>query len=71
MKQVTLQDYRERMLRVLAHTQRNLDRDLSLEELARVSASSPDHFHRIFRGMVGESLKGTSAGSAWSGRPRP
>ncbi|MBN1825511.1 MAG: AraC family transcriptional regulator [Candidatus Eisenbacteria bacterium] len=44
------------MLRVLVHIQRNLDRDLSLEELARIACFSPYHFHRIFRGMTGETL---------------
>lgn len=35
----------------------NLDGDLSAEHLARVAAFSPFHFHRVFRGMVGESVK--------------
>jgi AraC family transcriptional regulator len=57
MKPVTFDDYRERMLRVLVFIQQNLDRELSLEELAGLAHLSPYHFHRIFRGMVGESLK--------------
>jgi len=57
MKQTTLNDYKQRMLRVLVHIQRNLDDAISLEELAAVAAFSPYHFHRIFRGMVGESVK--------------
>lgn len=57
MKPVTAQVYRERMLRVLLHIQRRLDEDLPLEQLARVAHFSPYHFHRIFRGMVGESVK--------------
>ncbi len=57
MKQDTRQDYEERMLRVLIHLQRNLDRSVSLEELAEVAHFSPFHFHRIFRGMIGESVK--------------
>ena len=52
----TLQDYKERILRVLVHVQNHLDDALSLEELARVACFSPYHFHRIFRGMVGESV---------------
>lgn len=56
MKPVTFDDYRERMLRVLVFIQQNLDRELSLEELAGLAQFSPYHFHRIFRGMVGESL---------------
>src|SRR6266853_3843414 len=50
------QSYQERVLRVLLHIQRNLDRPLELEELASVACFSPFHFHRIFRGIVGESV---------------
>ncbi len=57
MKAITFQDYQARMLRVLVHIQENLDRDPGLEELARVAHFSPYHFHRVFRGMVGESVK--------------
>lgn len=57
MKPATLEQYRERMLAVLIHIQKHLDEDPSLEELARVACFSPYHFHRIFRGMVGESVK--------------
>jgi AraC family transcriptional regulator len=53
----TEQSYRERILRVLVHIQNHLDDALHLEELARVAHFSPHHFHRIFRGMVGESVK--------------
>lgn len=56
MNQETQQSYQERLLRVLLHIQRNLDRQLDLEELATVACFSPFHFHRIFRGMVGESV---------------
>jgi AraC family transcriptional regulator len=57
MKQTTLDDYKGRMLRVLVHIQQNLDEPVSLEKLAAIAAFSPYHFHRIFRGMVGESVK--------------
>lgn len=56
MKPGTLSDYRTRTLRVLVHIQENLDRQISLGEIAGVAGFSPYHFHRIFRGMVGESL---------------
>jgi AraC family transcriptional regulator len=49
--------YQERILRVLLHVQEHLDEDLPLAELARVAHFSPYHFHRVFRGMVGESVK--------------
>ncbi|MEJ2694966.1 MAG: helix-turn-helix domain-containing protein, partial [Candidatus Thiodiazotropha sp.] len=57
MKRSTLDDYKHRMLRVLVHIQQNLDRPVSLEHLADIAAFSPYHFHRVFRGMVGESVK--------------
>ncbi len=57
MKKSTQQLYTERILSVLVFIQKNLDDKLSLEEYARVAHFSPYHFHRIFRGMVGESLQ--------------
>jgi AraC family transcriptional regulator len=57
MKGETFENYRARMLRVLSHIQKNLDGALSLEELAAVAYFSPFHFHRIFRGLIGESVK--------------
>jgi AraC family transcriptional regulator len=56
MKSQTEQTYRERMLRVLVHIQRHLDEALCLETLAELACFSPFHFHRIFQGMVGESV---------------
>ncbi|UCH36630.1 MAG: AraC family transcriptional regulator [Armatimonadota bacterium] len=56
MKRSTLKAYKERMLRVLVYIQQHLDDELSLEELAGVACFSPYHFHRIFRGMLGESV---------------
>lgn len=57
MKPVTLHDYKRRLLQVLVHIQQNLDGPLALDELAAIACFSPFHFHRVFRGMVGESLK--------------
>ena len=57
MRTVTLQDYKRRMLRVLVHIQQHLDDRLALEELAGLACFSPCHFHRVFKGMVGESVK--------------
>jgi len=56
MKRSTQQEYTKRILNVLVFIQKNLDDERSLEEYARVAYFSPYHFHRIFRGMVGESL---------------
>jgi AraC family transcriptional regulator len=57
MRTVTLQDYKRRLLRVLVHIQQHLDDALGLHELAGLACFSPYHFHRIFKGMVGESVK--------------
>ncbi|MBN2562089.1 MAG: AraC family transcriptional regulator [Phycisphaerae bacterium] len=57
MRSQTEQTYQERILRVLVHIQGCLDEALSLDGLARIAHFSPFHFHRIFRGMVGESVK--------------
>ncbi len=57
MKTVTQQDYYERILRVLVHIQAHLDDPLDLDDLAALACFSPYHFHRIFRGVVGEPLK--------------
>jgi len=57
MRPDTEQTYQERMLAVLVHIQRHLDRTPSLEELAKVAHFSPFHFHRIFKGMLGETVQ--------------
>ena len=57
MRTITLQDYKRRLLRVLVHIQQHLDDALGLHELAGLACFSPYHFHRIFKGMVGESVK--------------
>lgn len=56
-KATTLQDYKVRVLRVLVHVQNHLDEPLELVHLARLAAFSPCHFHHVFTGMVGESVK--------------
>lgn len=47
-------DYVQRINRVIDHVHANLDGDLSLDALARVSGFSPYHFHRIFGSVAGE-----------------
>ncbi|HEY0714177.1 MAG TPA: AraC family transcriptional regulator [Polyangia bacterium] len=54
MKPETRSFYQVAVQRALEHVVGGLDRALDLEQLARTAALSPFHFHRIFRGMVGE-----------------
>jgi len=54
---LTLQDYKQRMLRVLVYIQDHLDEPIELTDLATIACFSPYHFHRIFRGMLGEPVK--------------
>jgi AraC family transcriptional regulator len=49
-------DYLDRVNRAIDHVTRNLADPLKLEDVARVAAFSPFHFHRIFRAVVGETL---------------
>jgi len=48
--------YQQRILQVLVYIQQHMDEPLTLEKLAEIACFSPYHFHRIFRGMVGETL---------------
>lgn len=56
MRADTRLDYHSRILRVLRHVHAHLDHALSLSDLARIAHFSPYHFHRVFQGMVGESV---------------
>lgn len=49
-------DYVARINRAIDHIERNLDRELTLEELAKQACFSPFHFHRVFGAMVGETV---------------
>lgn len=54
MKPETRSWYTEVVQRVIDHIVENLDAALDLDALAREACLSPFHFHRVFRGMVGE-----------------
>ena len=56
LRDATRLDWRARILRVLAFVQEHLDEDLGIDRLAAVAGASPWHFHRMFRGLVGEPL---------------
>ncbi|MCP4573459.1 MAG: AraC family transcriptional regulator [bacterium] len=49
-------DYRKRISAAMNFISANLDRDLSLDEIAAEAAFSKFHFHRIFRIVVGETV---------------
>lgn len=56
MKKSTMETYSRRMRTVLDTLADRLDSDLDLSELAGAACFSPFHFHRVFRGVVGESI---------------
>lgn len=47
-------DYHSRINTVLDYIEKNIDKDISLDELAAVSRFSKYHFSRIFDSMVGK-----------------
>lgn len=55
-KQALRAEYVGRINRVMDYVEANLDGDLSLGALARVANFSEFHFHRVFKGVVGETL---------------
>ncbi len=56
MKETTRSDYQSKILKVLHYLEQNVDRDIDITELAGVANYSIFHFHRIFKGVVGESV---------------
>ena len=55
-KQHTANEYRARVCKAMNFISQNLDRDLTLEEIARAACFSKFHFHRIFKAAVGETI---------------
>ncbi len=51
--------YAERIQRVVDYLAEHLDDSLTLEAIARVAYFSPYHFHRIYRGLRGETVNDT------------
>lgn len=49
-------DYVARVNRAIDYVVEHLGEPLNLDDVARAAAFSPYHFHRIFRGLVGETL---------------
>lgn len=54
--ETTLVDYRAAIDIVTSYIQCNIDTDLQLENLAVRAGFSPFHFHRIFAGIMGETI---------------
>lgn len=51
--------YVRRIQRVTDYVAAHLDEMLDLETLARVASLSPYHFHRVYRGLLGETVNAT------------
>ncbi len=49
-------EYAQRINRVIDYLRENLDRQVKLEELAKVACFSEFHFHRIFSAVSGETI---------------
>ena len=49
-------EYSSRINRALNHIEKNLSREITLEEIAEKALFSKYHFHRIFSSIMGESL---------------
>lgn len=49
-------EYRKRVCQAMNFITQNLDRDPSLEEIAKAASFSMFHFHRIFKAVVGETV---------------
>ncbi|MCK5895731.1 MAG: AraC family transcriptional regulator [Cocleimonas sp.] len=56
MKQITGQNYRQRLTQVIDYIFNHLEGDLSVNTLAEIAFMSPYHFHRIYRGLAQETL---------------
>jgi AraC family transcriptional regulator len=52
----TSEIYKRRINKVIDYVNNNLDKSISLEELASIAFFSPFHFHRIFVAVTGESV---------------
>lgn len=55
-KAATTEEYARRLAKVDQAIEQNLDAPLSPQQLAKVAAFAPHHFHRIFRAQRGETV---------------
>ena len=58
MKNITYNDYVQRINKVVAYINNHLDETLDLRTLANEAALSDFHFHRIFKALKGEAIGG-------------
>ena len=58
MKNITYNDYIQRINKVVAYINNHLDETLDLKKLANEAALSDFHFHRIFKALKGEAIGG-------------
>ena len=58
MKNITYNDYIQRINKVVAYINNHLDETLDLKKLANEAALSDFHFHRIFKALKGEAMGG-------------
>ena len=58
MKNITYNDYIQRINKVVAYINNHLDETLDLKTLANEAALSDSHFHRIFKALKGEAIGG-------------
>lgn len=56
MKPLTSLDYSRRIDRVLKYIAEHVSADFDLDTLAGIAALSPYHFHRVYAGMLGETV---------------
>ena len=52
----TTVDYKRRICRAMNFISQNIEREISLEEVAESASFSAFHFHRIFSAAVGETV---------------
>jgi AraC family transcriptional regulator len=50
------QEYVSRVNKVIDYINHNIDAELSLDVLSAIASFSPYHFHRLFKGVIGENL---------------
>lgn len=51
-----LKEYIARINRVIDYIHNNIDKPMTVPELAKVATFSPFHFHRIFSALLGETV---------------